>query len=249
MNSMKYAKIIDSDACVALSDMSYDGIPASFAEWEKYDFFPQEGMVGELIDNNGHALLRIFEGRGDQFVPIKTEGYEIISQNEFTHLCSNNIGRGIPFTRRLQMDQEDAVRSEKAFTEKAAQMHPFGVEYDKQNLCHAFKKALAFLIQNNPQHPNIYDQIDMFTREMKQNDLSSWSYLKTIQMLSRWIVFKSNLEGFDRNDINGIVWMMGMEVKAYRKALGTECTQSFDEIFQDLYEYFMNNILNYYGTR
>ena len=93
----KYAKIIDKGEClstIGTNSQFHDKwkdentrLKSNKEEWIKFNFYPQNDMVGEVIDNfHNHIwgfnifILKINE---NIFVPLSEKGIEFISYNEF----------------------------------------------------------------------------------------------------------------------------------------------------------------------
>ena len=58
-----YVKIIDKGECFSTTMEFIDGVYANKMEWEKHNFYPQNGMVGELIKRTPSAyIIKIMDG-------------------------------------------------------------------------------------------------------------------------------------------------------------------------------------------
>ena len=89
---MNYAKIIDSGECYSTLNISVDGIPANRNQWAKYNFYPQNGMVGVLLSVNGYSILKIKDGI---YVPMSQRGIVEISEAEYLSGVKNNVCSGM----------------------------------------------------------------------------------------------------------------------------------------------------------
>lgn len=52
-----YVKIIDKGECFSTTMEFINGIYANKTEWAKYNFYPQNGMVGEIVKRTPSAYI------------------------------------------------------------------------------------------------------------------------------------------------------------------------------------------------
>lgn len=102
----KYAKIIDCGESFSTGHRAVNGIPANKTEWAKHNFYPQNGMVGEIIEIQGSTVLKISEGI---YVEITRSGIQEISYNEFLEGKKNNVCTGMNERQRRINEQMDAL--------------------------------------------------------------------------------------------------------------------------------------------
>lgn len=102
----KYAKIIDRGECFSTTNLSVNGIPANKWEWEKHNFYPQNGMVGEVINEHESLFLKILDGI---YVPITSRGIEEITYEEYVAGKVNNVCTGMDTRQRRINEQTDAL--------------------------------------------------------------------------------------------------------------------------------------------
>ena len=57
-----------------------DGVPANKWEWDKYNFYPKNDMVGEVMQVRGFNVLKIMDGI---YVPMSPLGIAEISAEEY----------------------------------------------------------------------------------------------------------------------------------------------------------------------
>ena len=55
-----YVKIVDRGECFSTTLEFIDGVYANKTEWEKHNFYPQNGMVGEIVKRTPSGFTRIF---------------------------------------------------------------------------------------------------------------------------------------------------------------------------------------------
>lgn len=88
-----YVKIIDKGECFSTTMEKVDGVYANKEEWGKYNFYPKNGMVGEVVKRTPTAyVVKIIEGI---YVPMTRRGIEEISYEEYKKGQSNNICSGM----------------------------------------------------------------------------------------------------------------------------------------------------------
>lgn len=76
-----YVKIIDRGECFSTTMEFIDGVYANKDEWAKYNFYPQNGMVGEVRKITPRAyIVKIMDGI---YVPMTKQGIKEISYNEY----------------------------------------------------------------------------------------------------------------------------------------------------------------------
>ncbi len=88
-----YVKIIDRGECFSTTPEFIDGVYANRAEWEKHNFYPQNGMVGEVVKRTPSAyIVKIKEGI---YVPMTKKGIEEIEYEEYVAGQKNNVCTGM----------------------------------------------------------------------------------------------------------------------------------------------------------
>lgn len=88
-----YVKITDKGECFSTTMEYIDGVYANKNEWAKHNFYPQNGMVGELVKRTPSAyIIKIMDGI---YVPMTRKGIQEISYNEFQEGKKNNVCRGM----------------------------------------------------------------------------------------------------------------------------------------------------------
>ena len=76
-----YVKIIDRGECFSTTMEYINGVYANRDEWAKHNFYPQNGMVGEVVKVTPRAfIVKIMEG---VYVPMTKAGLREISYEEY----------------------------------------------------------------------------------------------------------------------------------------------------------------------
>ena len=88
-----YVKIIDSGECFSTTMEFIDGVYANKTEWARHNFYPQNGMVGEVKKITPMAyIVKIADGI---YVPMSEHGIREISYDEYLAGKNNNICTGM----------------------------------------------------------------------------------------------------------------------------------------------------------
>lgn len=104
-----YVKIIDRGECFSTTPEFIDGVYANKTEWEKYNFYPQNGMVGEIVKRTPSAyIVKIMDGI---YVPMTKRGIEEIDYDEFIAGQSNNVCIGMDARQKRINSQVDEINA------------------------------------------------------------------------------------------------------------------------------------------
>ena len=88
-----YVKIVDRGECFSTTMEFIDGVYANKDEWAKHNFYPQNGMVGEIRKITPRAyIVKIMEGI---YVPMTKNGIKEITYNEYLAGLKNNNCSGM----------------------------------------------------------------------------------------------------------------------------------------------------------
>ncbi len=88
-----FVEIIDRGECFSTTMELINGVYANRSEWAKYNFYPQNGMVGEVIKVTSRAyILKIKEGI---YVPMTQRGIKEITKEEYLANVANNVCTGM----------------------------------------------------------------------------------------------------------------------------------------------------------
>lgn len=88
-----YVKIVNQGECFSTTMEFINGVYANRDEWAKYNFYPKNGMVGELVKRTPSAyIIKIKDGI---YVPMKAKGVEEITYEEYVAGLPNNVCDGM----------------------------------------------------------------------------------------------------------------------------------------------------------
>lgn len=88
-----YVRIIDQGECLSTTREYVDGVYANKNEWAKHNFYPKNGMVGELVKRTPSAyIVKIMDGI---YVPMTRNGIEEISSKDYEAGVKNNLCCGM----------------------------------------------------------------------------------------------------------------------------------------------------------
>lgn len=103
----QYAEIIDEGECYSSLSLNIKGVNANAEEWNKLNFYPKNGMVGEIITIlTPH--IHILKIQDTIYVPMSPKGLKEISEIEFNQRIGNNHCGGM--NERQQHINEDYNR-------------------------------------------------------------------------------------------------------------------------------------------
>lgn len=104
-----YVKIIDRGECFSTTPEFFDGVYANRTEWEKHNFYPQNGMVGEVVKRTPSAyIVKIMDGI---YVPMTRNGIEEIEYDEFIAGQQYNVCNGMGARQKRINSQLDDFNS------------------------------------------------------------------------------------------------------------------------------------------
>lgn len=102
-----FVKIINRGECFSTTMEFIDGVYANKSEWEKHNFYPQNGMVGEVVKITPRAyIIKIMEGI---YVPITKNGICEITKNEYLANRRNNTCTGMDEQQKRINNGTDAI--------------------------------------------------------------------------------------------------------------------------------------------
>lgn len=108
-----YVKIIDRGECFSTTPEFIDGVYANRTEWEKHNFYPQNGMVGEVIKRTPSAyIVKIMDGI---YVPMTRRGIEEIEYDEFIARQNCNVCSGMDERQRRINGQVDGINAQTGY--------------------------------------------------------------------------------------------------------------------------------------
>ena len=105
-----YVKIIDKGECFSTTMEYINGVYANRTEWAKHNFYPKNGMVGELVKRTPSAyIIKIMDGI---YVPMTERGIKEISYEEFIAGQANNACSGMDERQQRINNQLDALNAQ-----------------------------------------------------------------------------------------------------------------------------------------
>ena len=108
-----YVKIIDRGECFSTTMEFIDGVYANRTEWVKHNFYPQTGMVGEVVKRTPSAyIVKIMDGL---YVPMTRRGIEEIEYDEFIAGQNNNVCSGMDERQKRINSQVDSFNAQTAY--------------------------------------------------------------------------------------------------------------------------------------
>lgn len=108
-----YVKIIDRGECFSTTPEFIDGVYANRTEWKKHNFYPQNGMVGEVVKRTPSAyIVKIMDGI---YVPMTRKGIEEIEYDEFISGQKNNVCTGMDERQKRINDQLDNFNAQTGY--------------------------------------------------------------------------------------------------------------------------------------
>lgn len=88
-----FVKIIDRGECFSTTMESINGVYANREEWAKHNFYPQNGMVGEVVKVTPRAhVVKIMDGI---YVPMTQRGIQEITKEEYLANVDKNVCSGM----------------------------------------------------------------------------------------------------------------------------------------------------------
>ena len=106
-----FVKIINRGECFSTTMEYIDGVYANKSEWEKHNFYPQNGMVGEIVKVTPRAyIVKIMDGI---YVPMTQRGICEISKEEYLANKHQNVCTGMDERQRKINGGTDAIVEER----------------------------------------------------------------------------------------------------------------------------------------
>lgn len=102
-----YVKIVDRGECFSTTMEFINGVYANKSEWAKYNFYPQNGMVGEVVKVTPRAyIVKIKDGI---YVPMTKKGIREISYDEYLAGKDKNVSTGMDERQERINDGTDSL--------------------------------------------------------------------------------------------------------------------------------------------
>lgn len=96
----KYVEIVNFKAVRANTSLQFNDIMANSTEWGKYNFYPNNGVVGLIISEDARGpegILYVLQCGKKLFVPILPFGVQYITESEFKRRLHENslVGKDV----------------------------------------------------------------------------------------------------------------------------------------------------------
>lgn len=204
-----YVKVIDRGECFSTTNEAFNGIPANRTEWAKYNFYPQNDMVGEVVKDDGDYLVKFAEGI---YVPFTKRGVVEISAEEY-HEAKQNEGpyTGMDERQKRLNDELDAYLAKCAATVPPVSNHMRLKQLDMNEQLAMIQLAYQLIISANYGVINENDDtsIDIIYRYMgyEQRATADIVWNTAISSMSPWDAFNivSNLSSEKKNVFKSMI--------------------------------------------
>ena len=102
-----YVKIVDRGECFSTTMEFINGVYANKSEWAKHNFYPQNGMVGEVVKVTPRAyIVKIKDGI---YIPMTKKGIREISYDEYLAGKDKNVSIGMDERQKRINDGTDSL--------------------------------------------------------------------------------------------------------------------------------------------
>ena len=221
---MKYAKIVDRGECYSTTNTVVNGVPANRSEWMKYNFYPKNEMVGEVLVVNGVHVLKIDE---NIYVPMSIRGIVEISEEEYICGKHNNVFTGMDERQQKINDGIDAfVMFEKSMKSMSSSMHS-SISQDAEIYFVSFKLAVS------QQGEKIQYRMNEMANQLSVTSIVHLPYYRAIDNLVEYVRRDVLIEGWSTSDVDGVSWFLGLYATAYVRALGPMNLKTDHDVFID----------------
>lgn len=130
-----YVIITDSGECYSTTMEFINGVYANKDEWAKHNFYPQNGMVGEIVKITPRAyIVKIKEGI---YVPMSKRGLREISYEDYLIHKNNNTNTGMNKRQQKINEETDSTLSSMGYSWRHL---PDMREHFKQDIIENIKK-------------------------------------------------------------------------------------------------------------
>ena len=226
---MRYAKITDRGECMSTMNLVVDGVPANKWEWAKYNFYPKNDMVGEVMLVRGFNVLKIMEGI---YVPMSPLGIVEISADEYERGKVNNVCTGMD---ARQQNINDGIEGHSLFQE--AFMRP-----GQQMPSEAEIYYISFRHSAARQGEPLQHRINYMARQLEDSDIVHLPYNHAVTRIVMMVKGMMRDEGWQLNDVDGVSWFLGLTVTAYIRALGTFNQRTDRELFVECFNRYFESL-------
>lgn len=231
----RYARIIDRGECFSTSNLIVNGVRAHKSEWAKYNFYPQNNMVGELLIVNGCTVLKILDG---VYVQMSSKGIQEISQQEYEREKVNNVCTGMDERQKRINNQLDSyLELSNIYGGGNKFQEMLAMDEDSREVaiyCVSAKQALAL------QYGQLVPRIASLAQTLRMQNISKLPFSQVIDRLTDYVTADMRIETYDPYDKESLSWFTGLWVKAYEESLDGIGFHSFDDVFIGVYKTYMS---------
>ena len=226
---MLYARIIDKGECESTNPLIVDGVPANITEWKKYNFYPQNNMVGEVLKVNYLNVLHILP----RIYVVMNKGIEIITEEEWREGQQYNAYTGMDERQWKIHNQWQwlLLKEEELVNPKV---------FDSYIRNEAHTQFIYTLNQIGKGEERQQKKINEYAAKIKSSDIMFLTYNDFVKrVVSDIRKFLSN-NGLGLGDKDILSWFLAVYVLAYNRALGPIAQKEDWEIFNDCYSAIYN---------
>ena len=227
--NMLYARIIDRGECESTNPLVVDGVPANVSEWKKYNFYPQNNMVGELMKVNNINVLHILP----HIYVVMNKGIEIITEEEWREGQQYKTYTGMDERQWKIHNQWQwlLLKEEELISPKV---------FDSYIRNEAHTQFIYTLNQIGKGEERQQKKINEYAAKIKSSDIMFLTYNDFVKrVVSDIRKFLSN-NGLGLGDKDILSGFLAVYVLAYNRALGPIAQKEDWEIFNDCYSAIYN---------
>ena len=231
---MKYAKIIDKGECYSTLGLVVNGVPANKQEWAKYNFYPKNEMVGEVIYVNGMIVLKITE---DIYVPMSSRGVVEITEKDYIEGKKNNVFTGMDERQRKINDGVDAwINLEQMLKGRIVKDYTAQLEQDAEIYYSSYRLAVS------KQGESIQYRINMLAKSLANSTIVRIPLNQAINLILSYVKEEMGHEGWQLDDVDGVSWFLGLYDSSYVRALGMMALVTEREVFVKGFVQYFNEL-------
>lgn len=230
---MEYARIVDKGQCASTIPLIVDGVPANITEWKKYNFYPQNNMVGELLKVKNENVLHIMPHIYVVMSNTPTIGFEIITEEEWREGQKYNTYTGMD-ERQWKIHtqwQWLLLKEEELYNPKV---------FDSYIRNEAHTQFVYTLNQIGIGEERQQKKINDYATKIKSSDIMFLTYTDFIKRVVSDIRRFLGNNGLGLGDKDILSWFLAIYVMAYNRALGPIAQKEDWEIFNDCYSAIYN---------
>ena len=107
---------------------------------------------------------------------------------------------------------------------------PFGIQKEAEIYCNSAIIAMK-------QQPSVQHTINAISQEMQSMGLEDIPYEEIVPLICQWTEENVAKSGWQRNDEDGVSWLLGLTVTAYVRSLRNRVCP-FEKLFKDCFIYY-----------